>query len=90
MVVVSLADVVGDGAAQMDGPGLHYIRRSYRKQAAQVARGNHSGLNRSDGGGASQVRASCGKMALALWCMQFTSKLSRGRLDKVCLLACHT
>ena len=41
---------------QMDGPGLHYIRRSYRKQAAQVARGSHSGLGRSDGGGVSQVR----------------------------------
>ncbi len=24
---------------QMDGPGLHYIRASYRKQAAQVAAG---------------------------------------------------
>ena len=26
-------------ATQMDGPGLHYIRASYRKQAAQVAEG---------------------------------------------------
>ena len=25
---------------QMDGPGLHYIRASYRKQAAQVAAGS--------------------------------------------------
>ena len=24
---------------QMDGPGLHYIRASYRKQAAQVTAG---------------------------------------------------
>ncbi len=24
---------------QMDGPGLHYVRASYRKQAAQVAAG---------------------------------------------------
>ncbi|CAL8466073.1 g5609 [Coccomyxa elongata] len=25
---------------QLDGPGLHYIRRSYRKQAASIAQGN--------------------------------------------------
>ena len=34
--------------AQMEGPGLHYIRASYRKQAAQVAAGNNRMLrNRS-------------------------------------------
>lgn len=27
-------------AVQMDGPGLNYIRASYRKQAAQVVAGN--------------------------------------------------
>ena len=30
----------------MDGPGLHYIRRSYRKQAASVAQGNLNMLTR--------------------------------------------
>ena len=30
----------------MDGPGLHYVRRSYRKQAALVAQGNLKMLTR--------------------------------------------
>lgn len=42
--------------AQMDGPGMHYIRRSYRKQAARVAAGAHQGLDRADGGAVSQVQ----------------------------------
>lgn len=31
---------------QLDGPGLHYIRRSYRKQAASIAQGNLKMLTR--------------------------------------------
>lgn len=51
-------NLLPDLAAQMDGPGTHYIRRSYRKQAARVAAGAHTNLDRSDGGAVSQVRRS--------------------------------
>ena len=41
---------------QLDGPGLHYIRRSYRKQAASIAQGNLKMLTRETPE-AKQVRA---------------------------------